>query len=665
MNTQNPFFHYYPQQANPRLQSYYSGSPFSQLPSVWPHNSYQTAAFPSTYTFLQSTSVVGRPMQYSEVISKTKGCTAEEGEGSPIVDKITREFFSEEDLTDFQKKLNKFIVSGVGKFVDIDFPPNFKSLVGENAAKKQDWVNYCWLRPEEFMDYTRPILPIVGKIEPNDIRQGKLNDATLLSSLASIAEHPHRIKKILNFEFPEKSEEEVIALCKKHGIYCVRIFDMGVPVEVVIDDIFPCAPLENLTTAFTRTLENEMWSLLIEKAWAKSYNSYADIDWGYARHSLFDFTGAPTKVVWCDEDHLWPTILKGEAKNWIMTTGANPAVEKEDVTAEGIVTNQSYSLLAGIEFEDKESGGLVKLVKLRDPHGTREWKGKWSDDSKEFERIPTKYTEEGRNKNDGIFFMDFEDFKKNFVNVQFCIVDDDFKYSYVVSKVSKKQGTCFRVKITKKGRYFFAVLQKHEKKYSRKIQDDDFDYSRATMVVAKKTAENYQYVCGAFQKQYEMCNLSKENEEIDVGEYLVWVKCQLKYSEEDKFTLSVYGSDSVEISQIKKEKDFLEKVYLDYSKQCKNVKKVEGVEGCEIRDEITKDGYAFVAVRNGNKEKKVNCEIRFINLKENLLKVKGKPHEEVKKFSLDPNSEKILLLRMEWHKEAKTQFYEAHIVAEN
>lgn len=663
MKSQTPFFYYYPQQANPRPQAYYSGSPFSHLPSVWSNGSYQPAGFPSTYTFLQSTSVVGRPMQYSEVLLKTKGCNAEEGEESPIVEKITRDFFAEEELTDFQKKLNKFIGSGVGKFVDIDFPPNFKSLVGENAEKKKDWVHYCWLRPEEFMDYTKPILPIVGKIEPNDIRQGKLNDGTLLSSLASIAEHPHRIKKLLNFEFPEKSEEEVIALCKKHGIYCVRFFDMGVPIEVVIDDIFPCAPLENFTTAFTRTLENEMWSLLIEKAWAKCYGSYADIDsLGFARHSLYDFTGAPTKTVWCDQDHLWPNILKGEAKNWIMTTGANKA-EKEDVTAEGIVTDQSYSLLAGIEFEDQESGGLVKLVKLRDPHGTKEWKGKWSDDSKEFERIPTKHTEEGRNKKDGIFFMDFEDFKKNFENVQFCMVNDDFKYSYAVSKVSKKKGACFRVKIIKKGQYFFTVLQKNRKKYPKQIQDDNFEFSYATMVLAKKQGEDYQYIFGNFQNLYETTK-SKENEELDAGEYLVWVKYQWKYADEDKFTLSVYGSDSVEISQINQEKDFLEKVYLNYSNQCKNVKKVEGIEGCEIRDEITESGYAFVAIRNGNKEKKVNCEIKFINLKENLLKLKRKPHEEVKKFSLDPNGEKILLLRMEGYG-ANEQFYKAQIVAEN
>jgi len=670
MNQQAPlYYYYYPQNSYPSQNNYYSSRylPFNPSPSSY-YPSYNQSY--STYyrPIVQSRVITGPPLKYSEVLAKTTCADTREEEAGEqeIVEKLTsKTLFAEEELsTEFQKSLSKFVRNNQGKFCDIEFPPNFKSLVGENADKKPEWTSFCWLRPEEFMDYTKPIQPIVGKIEPNDIKQGNLNDSYLLSTLASIAEHPQRIRNLLSFQYPDKSEDEVIALCKKHGIYCVRLYEMGVPVEIVIDDMFPTLPKENFITAFSRTLENELWSLLIEKAWAKSYNSYADIEWGWTRHSLHDFIGAPTKVVWTDEDSIWEAILKGEQKDWIMTTGAFDSNIGEDITKEGIVTAQSYSLLSAIEFEDQEFG-KVRLVKLRDPHGIREWNGKWSDGSPEYEKIPEKYKEEGRNEKDGIFFMNLEDFKKNFENSQFCLVDDSFKYSYLQTKISKKEGVFFQVKVPTKGRYFFTILQRNQKKYPKKLQEN-FDYARVTMVIAKKTGEDYDYIKGVFRSNYEVWTCKGEEESIDEGEYIVFVKCKWVLAEEDELTLSVYGSDTVEITQIQKQTAFLDKIYLDYAKKnCKNVKLVEGIENCFIKEEITNDGYAFVSVHNENKEKKVNCELKFINLKENKLKIKGKEHEEgKKKFVLEPNSEKIVLLRMEDYANEKTQFYEANIISE-
>ena len=45
--------------------------------------------------------------------------------------------------------------------------------------------------------------------------------------------------------------------------------------------------------AFSKTDENELWVILLEKAYAKAYGSYWEIVGGDPVHALRDLTGAP------------------------------------------------------------------------------------------------------------------------------------------------------------------------------------------------------------------------------------------------------------------------------------------------------------------------------------------------------------------------------------
>ena len=76
---------------------------------------------------------------------------------------------------------------------------------------------------------------------------------------------------------------------------------------IVVDDYFPC---NYYGPAFTRGNDNEIWVLILEKAWAKLFGSYERIEAGLAREALKSLTAAPTSVVWtdCPEDELWDTV---------------------------------------------------------------------------------------------------------------------------------------------------------------------------------------------------------------------------------------------------------------------------------------------------------------------------------------------------------------------
>ena len=82
-----------------------------------------------------------------------------------------------------------------------------------------------------------------------------------------------------------------------------------------------------------------------------------------------------------------------------------------------------------------------KLINLRNPWGHKEWLGDWSDKSE-------KWTKDIRNqcnnydiKNDGSFWMSFEDFLNFFIIGGICHLYENYNYSFLhVFKESAAKG---------------------------------------------------------------------------------------------------------------------------------------------------------------------------------------------------------------------------------
>jgi hypothetical protein len=90
--------------------------------------------------------------------------------------------------------------------------------------------------------------------------------------------------------------------------------------------------------------------------------------------------------------------------------------------ANGLVAGHLYSVLdvrrAGTMMG---MGGGYKLVKLRNPWATGEWRGAWSDGAAEWARHPAVAHEvEYTDTNDGSFWMAYEDFARVFTGVEVC-----------------------------------------------------------------------------------------------------------------------------------------------------------------------------------------------------------------------------------------------------
>lgn len=79
----------------------------------------------------------------------------------------------------------------------------------------------------------------------------------------------------------------------EEGVYRVRLCKNGEWQSVTVDDYFPC--YVNGLPIFSHSRdENELWILILEKAYAKIHGSYLALRGGYAVEGFQDLTGCPT-----------------------------------------------------------------------------------------------------------------------------------------------------------------------------------------------------------------------------------------------------------------------------------------------------------------------------------------------------------------------------------
>jgi len=62
---------------------------------------------------------------------------------------------------------------------------------------------------------------------------------------------------------------------------------------VTVDDYFPCYPMAG--PMFSKAHGNELWVLLLEKAYAKLHGCYYLLRGGFANEGLIDLTGCPSQ----------------------------------------------------------------------------------------------------------------------------------------------------------------------------------------------------------------------------------------------------------------------------------------------------------------------------------------------------------------------------------
>lgn len=272
----------------------------------------------------------------------------------------------------------------------------------------------------------------VDDASPGDVVQGSLGDCYFLGALACVATRPDLLAKNIVFADPAA------------GLYQAQFFKNGAWNVVTVDDQLPFAGGQ---FAYARAADpRETWVAVLEKAYAKLHGCYQHLEGGAVGQALADLTGGVPEALDFAEPlvadaiktgGLWKRLLRYQAERFLMGcshTGGSvgginlgpvsskdpKAREAKAVAGQGILDDHAYSIIDVRELNN----GQHKLLRLRNPWGQGEWRGRWADRSREWTpKILKELAYEF--SDDGTFWMCWEDFVRHFSNVHVCRLYDD------------------------------------------------------------------------------------------------------------------------------------------------------------------------------------------------------------------------------------------------
>lgn len=231
---------------------------------------------------------------------------------------------------------------------------------------------------------------------------------------------------------------------------------------------------------FGRPKGSKVWALLLEKAMAKFVGSYAFLSGGSEPYALTAFTGFPivycflraikdndetralrNKWEWCGAQYInrqstgqcyavipdapdqlrnadmWTRLLDYDSRNYLMTASITRYEMPKDMAGffreDGLILGHAYSLISGRAVSTRE-GEPIQVVMLRNPHGktcetsegifASKWRGAWCDGSYLWTIHPEVAAQLNYDldhvKDDGIFYMSWEDFCDTFDKI--CVL---------------------------------------------------------------------------------------------------------------------------------------------------------------------------------------------------------------------------------------------------
>ena len=296
-------------------------------------------------------------------------------------------------------------------YQDLEFPPTNKSLY----FSKDPPCDIEWRRASEISKNAQFFVDGPSRF---DINQGRLGDCWLLAAISSLAMKKDLLYKVVP---ADQSFNRNYA-----GIFHFSFYQYGRWVDVVVDDYLPTH--KGSLVYMKSKPENEFWASLLEKAYAKLNGSYEALEGGMMGEALTDLTGGVSELFSLKTpdcpSNLFQIMLDAYKYEFMMGCSILGSSTNK-IKRLGLLSGHAYTITKVICANVTPSRGYktVCLVRIRNPWGNKEWRGRWSDGSPEWMNISD--VEKQRigltfDDKDGEFYMTFDDFKKYFTHMEMC-----------------------------------------------------------------------------------------------------------------------------------------------------------------------------------------------------------------------------------------------------
>ena len=298
-----------------------------------------------------------------------------------------------------------------------------------------------------------------------------------------------------------------------------------------------------------------------------------------------------------------------------MTAGTTKNTNNFKLEKIGLTPGHAYTVLGVLEI------GKEKVIKLRNPWGHFEYSGDWSDySSKWTQELKKKY--EFNKKNDGVFYMGYEDFLKYFITVGFAKIHPDYVSNDI--KIKKEKNTkCQLIKIRSCKDYnsnkaIHSFIQLYQK--NPRIMLKDGSYQNTALCFLILVDSEFHYLSSvSSNKNHIGIEYNLEGNK----DYYIFSDLNYRYDPDNKginhgYRITSYSEALLEFENLTENNKYnvpslLRKAMIDYVK--KNVKKSKN-NGMIIYSTPSSSDYFPFTIAHFENEKNVDHLIKFtINYK--------------------------------------------------
>ncbi|KAH7313806.1 hypothetical protein B0I35DRAFT_435889 [Stachybotrys elegans] len=373
-----------------------------------------------------------------------------------------------------------------------------------------------------------------------DVRQGRDGDCWLMAALCLLSTNPGLIERLC------------VAMDQDVGVYGFVFYRDGEWISEIVDDFLYLTRADYDASYLDRLLFDELervnpeeayrkiyqtnssslyfaqcrdpqetWLPLLEKCYAKAHGDYAAINGGFGGEGIEDLTGGMTSEIWTtdilDKENFWKELLQ---VNKTFLFGCSTGVFGRGVSdPNGIIDRHAYSIQKAVEMDGK------RLLRLKNPWGRGEWRGAWSDGSKEWtpqwlERLGHSFGD------DGEFWISYEDLLRKYQAFERTrLFDEQWRVTQVwttlnVPWAADYHDTHFSFSISEPGPVVLVLAQLDER-YFRGLEGQ----YRFELGFRLHKAGHQEYMVRS-QKPYRMRRSANMELELEAGDYDVRVKVE-------------------------------------------------------------------------------------------------------------------------------------------
>ncbi|PWU96285.1 putative calpain-like cysteine peptidase [Trypanosoma cruzi] len=359
----------------------------------------------------------------------------------------------------------------------------------KNKHISDRWVRIAELYPDGI---SQPLLP--AEFSREQFGQGNHYECFMLTALSTLVRFPSVIQNCF-----------VSKHVRRDGRYTFQFFRGREWVKVEIDDQIP---LEEDGELYIRSSTGHWWPLLLEKAYAKFYTGYENLEGCTLQETYHDLTGNPVLNIPIDaklakaagadvtEGHYWLDLAQKIQSGQFVASVLTKDMETESM---GIQREQQYGVLEIFSMTGTSSVNDI-VIHLHNPFEDEEfiYTGPLnSKDSQWTPKLRAKYSVDDERS----IFLPLSTFLKIINSMQLCYAstidgdatyfDDEWKGETAGGNptcVTWRKNPLYIMKnLGKESVSFVAIIKQEDQRRLWTLEDEDLSYQQCGIVVCQYT----------------------------------------------------------------------------------------------------------------------------------------------------------------------------------